>query len=127
MRGFIPSVFIGAVMTLAASAQAAQCVSAKIQDQNDVFIETPQPLVALMLGGRPVLGDKSLPPYSHIKTYGAAECPDVLIKKVQALFEASCSAQDLRNKAAKDNKVGIEQINKGCADMIKSLSAPKLP
>jgi hypothetical protein len=44
-----------------------------------------------------------------------------LVEGIRAAFNASCVGDDQRKKAAAENKVSIEQINKGCGEMNDAL------
>ena len=112
-----------AILGLAAPARAAQCVTMIFLDQYGAVIQTPQPVVGLLLGGEPILGGTA-PPYFTKKTGAPAPCQRQLLDRVLELFNNSCPTEERRNQAAKDNKADLSVINKGCANMAEALHEP---
>lgn len=106
-----------------ARVEAASCVTMILFDQYGAVVQTPAPVVALMLGGAPVL-DGALPTHFFRKPGLAAPCPENLVEKIQDLFNSSCPSEDRRKAAALKNNSKPEDINKGCANMAEALSAP---
>ena len=122
MRLALSAVIIlaGAALALAPPAEAAQCVTMVFFDQNGAVIQTPEPVVAVMIGGQPAVTDGG-PAYFTNKAGDPVSCPDRVLEEVRQLFSMSCSSEERRSKAAKDNKVGVSNINKGCANMMETL------
>ncbi len=111
------------VLALSAPAAAAKCVKMDFFDQYGAVIPTPQPVMGLLVGGEPVLGGAG-PAYFSKKPAEPAPCPAALIEKVQGLFNTSCPTEARRAQAAKDNKVDLAVINKGCGNMAEALREP---
>jgi hypothetical protein len=114
---------VGGVLALAKPAEAAQCVTMIFFDQYGAVIPTPQPVVAIMLGGQPALNGAG-PPYFSKKVGQPVPCPEKVVETIQKLFDESCSSEQRRTAAARDNKVPIANIDKGCANMMETLRPP---
>ncbi len=125
MRFILPVVIVlaGAIFALASPAEAAQCVTMIFFDQDGAVISTPQPVIAVMIGGQPSLNGAG-PPHFSKKVGGPAPCPEKALEKVRELFNDSCPSEERRKQAAKEHKVDIAVINKGCANMMETLRPP---
>lgn len=125
MRAALPAaIFLaGAVFARTPSVQAAQCVTVAFFDQDGGVIETPKPVIALLVGGQPALTGV-VPDYFTNRAGNSVPCPDQLVQEMRELFNRSCLSEERRNRAAKDNKVDVANINKGCANMMESLRDP---
>ena len=128
MRLVLPATILlaGAVLALTSPAQAAKCVQVTFFDQNGAVIQTNPPLtIGLLLGGQPVLNGAGPMVYNSKKVGAPAPCPGKLVDSVRDLFNRSCPSEQRRNAAAKESRVDIATINKGCANMAEALADPK--
>ena len=94
----------GIALGAAVSAQAAQCVLMGYFDQNGAVIQTPAPVIGIMIGGAPVV-EEGVPIH-----YRSQQGPDV-----------PCPSEGRRNQAAIDNKTTVEATNQGCTKMLQAL------
>jgi hypothetical protein len=101
-------------------ASAAQCFTVKFIDKNGVVVPTPQPVVGIMVGGRPAV-DGVVPTNVSIQPGAPAPCPEALIKSVRDTFEESCPTIEKRKRAAQVNNVDSTIIDKGCRDSLDAL------
>ena len=106
-----------------ARVEAASCVTMVLFDQYGAVVQTPAPVIGFLLGGAPVL-DGALPPHFSRKPGLATPCPEDLIEKIRDLFNTSCPSEERRKAAALKNSSKPEDVNKGCANMVETLSAP---
>jgi hypothetical protein len=120
MRAIVGILTLAGALTMAAPAMAMQCVEFLILDAKGVPIKTDR-LVGLMVGGSPVV-NKTIPPHASKKVTDGVPCPLALLDSVHKLFQESCSSEDRRQAAARDNGGNISAINDGCANMIKALT-----
>ncbi|MHB1204687.1 MAG: hypothetical protein ACYCZX_03890 [Rhodospirillaceae bacterium] len=129
----VPQALFAAALaaTLAYSAPAAaepRCAVLQFLDAKGVVIATLAPIVGMLVGDKPVY-DGSVPVAASIKPGAETACPPALVAGVRSTFEAACVSEQRRTQAAKDHKVDRKVIDKGCADMMKSLGtdlvAPK--
>lgn len=101
-------------------ASAAQCVTIKLTDKAGVVVTTPDPIVGIMVGGRPAI-NATIPVDVTVQPGPPAPCPDALVKSVRDTFEESCPTEDKRKRAAITNGVDRSIIEKGCRDAIDAL------
>ena len=101
-------------------ASAAQCVTVKLLDKNGVVVATPEPIVRIMVGGRPAI-EATIPVGVVIQPGAPAPCPAALVKSVRDTFEESCPTEEKRKRAATANGVDMTIIAKGCLDAVEAL------
>ena len=101
-------------------ASAAQCVTVKLVDKNGVVVPTPEPIVGIMVGGRPAI-EATIPVNVSVQPGAPAPCPDTLVKAIRDTFEQSCPTEDKRKRAAEANRVDRANIDKGCRDALDAL------
>ena len=101
-------------------ASAAQCVTVKLLDKDGVVVPTPEPIIGIMVGGRPAI--EAVIPVGVVVQAGApAPCTDALVKSVRDTFEESCPTEEKRKRAAAANSVDLTIIAKGCRDAVDAL------
>lgn len=122
MRVALPLKILLASIALGAAvpAQAAQCVLMSYFDQNSAVIQTPEPVIAMIIGGSPMV-EEGMPTHYTSKQGPEVPCPTKLVESIRAIFNHSCPSEGSRNQAAKDNKTTIEVVNQTCANMLKAL------
>jgi len=125
MRVALPLKILLASLALGAAipAQAAQCVLMSYFDQNGAVIQTPEPVIAMVVGGAPMV-EEGMPTHYSAKQGPEVPCPAKLVDSIRAVFNRSCPSEGSRNQAAKDNKTKVEEINTGCGNMLKALQPP---
>ena len=105
----------------ASTPSGPSCVVVTLLDQDNLPIRTTEPVIGLLLGGSPVV-EETAPAHSARKAGAPAACPPTLVAHVKELYEASCTSQDRRERAAAENKVVIEFVNNGCINMRAALT-----
>jgi hypothetical protein len=124
MRFTLPITALACVFFLAAgSAQAAECVQMIYLDQNGAVISTTAPVVALLVGGAPVV-EEGVPVHYSQKTGAAAPCPTKLVESVRTMFNASCPSEQSRRRAAAENNTTVAAISQSCSNILKALQPP---
>ena len=109
------------VMALtSAPAFALHCYELTLKDEKGVVIPVSPPVIGLMLGGNPVIGD-GVPPHATLEPAAPADCPLPLVEGIRNLYNASCLSEAARKKAATEGGATVERIKKGCEDMAASL------
>ena len=118
------AIAVGFVLALgvAQPAQAApRCVIMKFLDKDRVVIPTDKPIIAIIIGDKPVMED-DVPPTTLSEEWGAeTTCPASLLAQVRAVFEDNCISEQRRAAAATEHKAPRAVIDKGCTDIVASL------
>ena len=114
------AVALVALLGAADIASAAQCVTVKLLDKNGVVVTTPEPIVGIMVGGRPAI-EATIPTDVVVQPGAPAACPAALVKSVRDTFEESCPTEEKRKRAAAVNGVDVTIIAKGCRDAVDAL------
>jgi hypothetical protein len=96
------------------------CVIMKFFDAQGVAIPTPEPVIAIMVGGTPQI-EGSIPIAKSREPGAEVPCPESLIGVVQKIFEDSCLTEQRRNRAAASNNAPRSLIDKRCGDMAVTL------
>jgi hypothetical protein len=130
--GFSLALFIAVVgVALAQSAPASaepRCAVLQFLDAKGVVIATATPIVGMLVGDKPVY-EGTVPVATSIKPGAEVTCPPALVAGVRSTFDTACVSEQRRNQAATEHKVDRKTIDKGCADIMKSLGtdavAPK--
>ena len=110
----------GIALGAAVSAQAAQCVLMGYFDQNGAVIQTPAPVIGIMIGGAPVV-EEGVPIHYSSQQGPGVPCPTKLVESIRGMFNKSCPSEGRRNQAAIDNKTTVEATNQGCTKMLQAL------
>ncbi len=110
----------GIALGAAVPAQAAQCVLMGYFDQNGAVIQTPEPVIGIMIGGAPVV-EEGVPIHYSSQQGPGVPCPTKLVESIRGMFNKSCPSEGSRNQAAIDNKTKVEAINQGCTKMLQTL------
>ena len=114
---------LGAVLAYSAPAAAEpRCAVLQFLDAKGVVIATPTPIIGMLVGDKPVY-EGSVPVAASIKPGAEASCPPALVAGVRSTFDAACVSEQRRIQAATDHKVDRKVIDKGCADIMKTLGA----
>jgi hypothetical protein len=124
--GFPLAIFAAVVVAaLAQSAPASaepRCTVLQFLDAKGVVITTTAPIVGMLVGDKPVY-EGSVPVAASIKPGAEVTCPPALVAGVRSTFDAACVSEQRRNQAAAEHKVDRKIIDKGCADIMKTLGA----
>jgi hypothetical protein len=110
----------GIVMVARPAMAAPQCVAMKFYDKDGVLVFTPEPIIAIMIGGKPAM-EGQVPDVPKMEPGAEVACPTALLAEVRATFEANCVSEDRRNNAMKEHNVDRKIVDKGCSDIIESL------
>jgi hypothetical protein len=124
--GFLSTAALLVGLIPAAAHAEPHCVLMKFFDAQGVAVPTPEPVIAIMVGGAPQI--EGTVPNAKTREPGAeAPCPDSLIDTVQKVFDASCLTEQRRNQAAASNRATRPVIDKRCGDMAQTLGGRLKP
>src|SRR5689334_10555108 len=101
--GFVPTFALLIGLIPAAAHAEPHCVMMKFFDAQGVAIPTPEPVIAIMVGGAPQI-EGSIPIAASRQPGAEVQCPASLVETVQKIFEDSCLTEQRRNLAAANNR-----------------------
>jgi hypothetical protein len=98
----------------------------KFFDAQGVAIPTAEPVIAIMVGRTPMLGD-SVPIAASHEPGAQVPCPQSVIDDVRKRFEQACATDQRRDQAARDQKTSRDAVDKSCSDMAVTLGGRVKP
>jgi hypothetical protein len=111
---------VSALLSAPQASAAPQCVEMRFLDEKGVLLPVNPPLIGILLGERPLF--EGVPASNRWEPGRPTSCPPALIASVQKTFNESCLTEQSRAKAAAQNRADMSVVEKGCADMAKSLA-----